>query len=291
MSDPGIECEAIDVRGGGGPICIVRDLLDKLLVDRRYDPMGRADGIILTVAQGQAPRVTCIESGMTVAAARVSRRLGRWARTVARRWGLSRGRAVRIGWDRVLHVGIETRLDLEADQTRALAWEHWLLVHIVRYIPSLKSPARKEGETDEQRNWTRPASEPAKRGGILDNGDEPVRGRRVRLQRLLGREVADSAGRAAGRIEEVRGHVRDGACVVESYELGREGLLERLSISDVSLALVRWLGARRGGTKGGHRVPWAQLNLDDVDHPRLRCTLSELAKMQPRSGAGERTGL
>jgi hypothetical protein len=43
------------------------------------------------------------------------------------------------------------------------------------------------------------------------------------------------------------------------------------------------LGARRGAV-GGHHVPWQQLDLTDPDHPRLNCTLAQLAEMQERGG-------
>ncbi|MDB5323802.1 MAG: hypothetical protein JWN40_5433 [Phycisphaerales bacterium] len=272
MSIAGMGYETLDVRGGD-TIYLVRDVLDKQLVDRRHDPMGRVDGIVLSIAEGEAPRVTCIESGIVVAASRVSRRVGRWVRAAARRWGLSRGRPVRIGWERVVRVNVEATLNIEAEQTRSLVWEHWLLEHVVQYVPSLKSSKR------EKEGASAASIAPPQEGRIL-------RGRRVRLQRLLGRKVVDANGRSAGRLEEVRAHVREGACVVESFELGRAGLLERLSISDVSLALVRGLGARRGAAGGGHRVPWAQLDLSDPDHPRLRCTLSEL---QRHSGDEEKS--
>jgi hypothetical protein len=254
MSSAQMQSDSIDVRGGD-MIHLVRDVLDKMMVDRRHDPMGRVDGIVLKVPESGAPRVTCIESGIVVAGSRVSRRIGRWARWAARRWGLSRGRPVRIGWDDVVRVGVEAKLDLDAEKTRALAWEHWLLGHIVRYVPSLKKAAGDDGSAS--------LGQPAKPQAV----GQKVRGRRIRLQRLLGRKVVDKDGRAG---------VRDGVCVVESFELGRQGLLERLSIGDVSLAMVRVLGARRGAKASGHRVPWQQLDLSDAEHPRLRCAVTEL---------------
>jgi sporulation protein YlmC with PRC-barrel domain len=275
MSIAEIVQETIDVPGGD-TVYLVRDLLDKQLVDRRYDPMGRVDGILLSIAEGRAPQVTCIESGMVVAASRVNRRVGRWVRAAARRWGLSRGRPVRISWNRIERLNVEAKLDLNAEESHALAWEHWLLEHVVRHIPSLKSSGTKEQQADQTHAPRTPDA-------------RIPRGRLIRLQRLLGRKVLDADGRSAGRIEEVRAQVRDGAFMVESFELGRAGLLERLSISDVSLALVRGLGARRAAAGSGRRVPWEQLNLDDWEHPRLRCTLAELETMQPSpaDGAGK----
>jgi hypothetical protein len=104
--------------------------------------------------------------------------------------------------------------------------------------------------------------------------------RRIRLHKLLNRDVVDSAGKHAGRIEEVRATVRDGECLVDEYVLGREGLMERLSVPDVALAFLSFLGA--GKPAGGHHVPWHQLDLTDPARPRLRCTVSELDAMQPQ---------
>jgi hypothetical protein len=271
MSSAQMQSDTIDIRGGE-MFHLVRDVLDKQLVDHRHDPMGRVDGIVLKVPVDGPPRVTCIESGIVIAADRVSRRLGRWARAAARRWGLSGGRPVRIGWDRVVRGGVEVKLEVDVEKTRALAWEHWLLEHFVRYVPSLKTSGtespQSEAAGDASGRW--PAKPQA--------AGQRVRGRRVRLQRLLGRKVIDKAGRVAGRIEEVRAQVRDGACVVESFELGRAGLAERLSVGGASLTIVTLLGGRRGAAAGagGHRVGWEQIDLTNPNHPRLKCTLAEL---------------
>ena len=97
----------------------------------------------------------------------------------------------------------------------------------------------------------------------------------MRVEELLGRKVVDAEGRSAGRIEELRAHVRDGKCVVTRFDLGREGLLERLSVGGVTLELVALLGGRRGAARG-HSVPWEQMDLHDPKHPRLRCRVADL---------------
>jgi sporulation protein YlmC with PRC-barrel domain len=264
-----MERRAVDVRGAGGDLHLVRDLLDKQLVDRQHDPMGRADGIVLVVPAEGPPRVACVEPGVTVLAGRLGRRLGRWARAGSRRWGLGRGKPFRVPWSAVVKVGIETEVDLDANATPVLAWEHWLLAQVVRYVPSLKPETKEKRDRGDQRHAV-PAPEP---------GRHPrVTGRRVRLHRLLNHEVVDSDGRRAGRVEEVRARVRDGECLVEEYLLGREGLMERLSVADLSLVALRALGARHGAA--GRRVPWRQMDLSDPRRPRLRCTLAELDDAQ-----------
>ena len=103
--------------------------------------------------------------------------------------------------------------------------------------------------------------------------------RRIRLHKLLSHDVVDTAGRRAGRIEEVRATVRGGECLVEEYILGREGLIERLSVPELATAFLSFLGA--GKPAGGQRVPWHQMDLSDPDRPRLRCTIDQLKSMQP----------
>ena len=103
--------------------------------------------------------------------------------------------------------------------------------------------------------------------------------RRIRLHKLLNHDVVDAGGRRAGRVEEVRATVCGGECLVEEYVLGREGLLERLSVPDLAFMFLGFLGA--GRPAGGHRVPWDKMDLGDPDRPRLKCTLEELKSMQP----------
>jgi len=53
-----------------GDVHLVRDILDKAVVDRQGREIGRADSVILTLGKG-APRVARIESGPAVLAARL----------------------------------------------------------------------------------------------------------------------------------------------------------------------------------------------------------------------------
>jgi hypothetical protein len=291
-----MQARAVDVRGAGGELYLVRDLLDDQLVDRNHDPMGRVDGLILCVSEGRPPRVAWIESGIPLLAGRVHRRLGRWARAIARRWGLRHGRPARFPWAKVMRVGIETDLDLKADETPALAWEQWLLARVVRHIPSLK-PKNKERHQQEEKETQREGKAvssfgvPPEPTGARESGLSAGT-RRVRLHKLLNRQVIDAAGRPAGRVEDVRAHVSGGECLVEEYLLGREALLERLSVPDLSMALLRTVGARHGA--GARRVPWREMDLSDPRHPRLRCALEDLPRATPArstaTAASSRTG-
>jgi hypothetical protein len=119
------------------PLYLVRDVLDKLLVDRQHDPIGRADGIVLLIddadRDGQ-PRVQRIEAGAVLLADRLHWRLGRCVKAIARRWGLRAGRPTRLAWAKVQKVGIEVQVDVEADRCNTLAWEHWLREHFTKHL-------------------------------------------------------------------------------------------------------------------------------------------------------------
>ena len=123
-----------------GPIQLVSELLDKQLVDPKHDPIGRVDGIVLAWDDEarDPPRVAFIEAGSTVLASRLHPRIGGVVRWFARRWGLRGGRPTRIAWKEIRSGGIEVEVDVKADETNALAWEHWLYQHIVRHIPGGK---------------------------------------------------------------------------------------------------------------------------------------------------------
>src|SRR5690349_1144592 len=100
MTASGMEQNAIDVRGAGGKVDLVRDLLDKQLVDRRHEPMGRVDGVVLTFADGEQPSVASLESAIPIAAERAARLLGRSVRGVGRRCGLREGKPMEIAWEK-----------------------------------------------------------------------------------------------------------------------------------------------------------------------------------------------
>jgi hypothetical protein len=75
---------------------LVRDCLDKPVVDRNGREMGRADSVLLELRPGEAPRVAAIEIGPAVLAGRLHPGLGRIASTVEDVLGVADGRPVRV---------------------------------------------------------------------------------------------------------------------------------------------------------------------------------------------------
>jgi hypothetical protein len=142
--------QAIEVRVPGTELMLVRDVLDNRMVDWRRRSLGRADGLVLVQAGDGPPRVACLESGPTVLGRRFGRRIGHWVSRLARRWGVRRGRVVRVDWAKVKSVGVDIDLNLDLDETEAWALEHWVREKVIRRIPghSFKKgrDREKEGE-------------------------------------------------------------------------------------------------------------------------------------------------
>ena len=114
---------------------LVRDVLDKELLDREEEPMGRVDGLVMHVGKGTQPRITHIEVGGSIPWERVHPVFARLARQLARLWGPKREGGARISWSRVETVGRDIKLDVEAKDTGAIDWEIWIARHIIERIP------------------------------------------------------------------------------------------------------------------------------------------------------------
>jgi hypothetical protein len=101
--------------------------------------------------------------------------------------------------------------------------------------------------------------------------------RRARIELLLGKMVRDIDGRRTGHIEEIVAEKRGKDYVIIEYHLGRQALMERLSIASISGAILGFAGARNH--PASHRARWDQLDLSDPDHPRLKCRSNELEEL------------
>src|SRR6266550_6587610 len=114
---------------------LVRDVLDKKLVDREHCEMGRVDGLVMHVGEHAQPRVTHIQIGGTTLWTRVHPVFGRLAAKLAGKWGPKRAEPVRIPWSRVETVGKDIKLDVKARETGTIDWEIWIARHIIERIP------------------------------------------------------------------------------------------------------------------------------------------------------------
>jgi hypothetical protein len=109
---------------------LVRDVLDKQLVDVNGQPAGRVDAVVAEWRAGARPRVRYLEVSGAALAQRVHRRLGRWMhrfRSGQRRW--------RISWTDVRSFDTVINLAVDARNAPTLATERWLADKIIGRIP------------------------------------------------------------------------------------------------------------------------------------------------------------
>lgn len=115
---------------------LIRDLLDKQIVDSDGTKMGRADGLVLEVDGDKQPRIAEIELGFSVLARRIGPRTQRWFEAIRKRWSVRKSSRQIVPWSKVGDVTTyEIKLDLNAMDTPAFDWERWFRDHIVVKIP------------------------------------------------------------------------------------------------------------------------------------------------------------
>jgi Mn2+/Fe2+ NRAMP family transporter len=117
---------------------IVRDVLDKQVVDRHSVRMGRVDGIVAELRPGRPPEVIAIEIGSVAIARRVGERTARWvARLAAKIGGARHAEPYRIAWSRIrlMEVDIEVDIDIDINDTPLDDWQRWLREHVVERLP------------------------------------------------------------------------------------------------------------------------------------------------------------
>jgi sporulation protein YlmC with PRC-barrel domain len=114
---------------------LVRDVLDKKLLDREDCEMGRVDGLVMQFGAHSQPRITHIQLGGRTLWMRLHPAFARLAARLARMWGPKRTEPVKIPWSRVMTVGRDIKLDVRARETGALDWEIWIARHIIERIP------------------------------------------------------------------------------------------------------------------------------------------------------------
>ena len=114
---------------------LIRDCLDKQVVDRHGHNMGRVDGIVIQLETGKQPRVAFVELGVETLARRISSRFERLLKKLIRSRAAEEEARYRIPWSKVVPAGIELVANVEAEKTPALRLELWLRRNIVSRIP------------------------------------------------------------------------------------------------------------------------------------------------------------
>jgi sporulation protein YlmC with PRC-barrel domain len=114
---------------------LVRDVLDKQLLDRQGNKMGKVDGLVLERGTEGPPRVLYLEVGSVTLAHRLGARMGHWASRLAHRLADVHAESYRIPWTRVRGVTLEVTVDEAEEETRGNVVERWLRRHVVERIP------------------------------------------------------------------------------------------------------------------------------------------------------------
>jgi sporulation protein YlmC with PRC-barrel domain len=114
---------------------LIRDVLDKKLIDREDCKMGRAGGLIMQFGENTQPRITHIVIGGPTLWMRIHPSLGKLSTKLGHLWGPKRKESVMIPWSRVETVGKDVKLDVNAKESGAIDWELWIARHIIERIP------------------------------------------------------------------------------------------------------------------------------------------------------------
>jgi sporulation protein YlmC with PRC-barrel domain len=115
---------------------LVRDILDKQVVDRRQTKIGKVDGIVAEFGEGVQPRIVFVELGSVALARRLGPRLHRWTARIAERLGgPDRREAHRIAWRKVRDIGVDIEFDIDVRETAIFDWQDWLRSRIIDHIP------------------------------------------------------------------------------------------------------------------------------------------------------------
>jgi sporulation protein YlmC with PRC-barrel domain len=114
---------------------LVRDCLDKQVVDRDGHKMGRVDGIVIEVGNDEAPTVAAINVGSACQGNRLHPKVGKLVSWISKRCGIVNQDPFQLPWSKVVSAGAEMIAAVEAEKTPALAWELWLRKNIIARIP------------------------------------------------------------------------------------------------------------------------------------------------------------
>lgn len=115
---------------------LVRDLLDKQVIDRNGTKMGRVDGVIVQIDEGKQPQVHHLQLGFTVLARRIHPVAEKIVSAFRRRVRVRKEAVQDVSWDVVGEINTQhVKVDIDSTETPAFAWEKWLRDHIVMKLP------------------------------------------------------------------------------------------------------------------------------------------------------------
>ncbi|RVD59697.1 MULTISPECIES: hypothetical protein [unclassified Mesorhizobium] len=115
---------------------LLRDVLDKQVLDRKGVKIGKVDGLVAELRPGKPPRIVAAELGSITLARRLGARPGRWAARLAAWLGGDRhSEPHRISWKKVRDIGLDIEFDIDGRETSIFDWQDWLRDHFIGRIP------------------------------------------------------------------------------------------------------------------------------------------------------------
>jgi hypothetical protein len=115
---------------------VIRDILDKQVVDREQTKIGKVDGIVAELGENAPPRIVFVEFGAVALARRLGPRMRRWvARLAEKLGGPQRREPHRIAWNKVRDIGVDIEFDIDVRDTAIFDWQDWLRRNVIRRIP------------------------------------------------------------------------------------------------------------------------------------------------------------
>ena len=110
---------------------VIRDVLDKSVIDRNGREMGRVDGILLEQQPNQPPRLTAALIGPAALGDRLHPAVGRVVRRIEKSIGVDEDRPARIAFADIDQIETKVRVRLTISETAVAAVEQrlrsWLL--------------------------------------------------------------------------------------------------------------------------------------------------------------------
>jgi sporulation protein YlmC with PRC-barrel domain len=114
-------------------------LLDRQIVDRDGEPVGKVDDVELTYGEGGDLYVTALLIGQQALGDRIGGTLGRWIIGTARRLSPTPDRPpIRIGMDLVADIGSAITLTVSRELLPDPPLETWLRDHLIGRIPGAR---------------------------------------------------------------------------------------------------------------------------------------------------------
>ncbi len=128
---------------GDAGLPLVRDVLDKQVLDPENRKVGKVDGILLALRANRPPRVMAMEISQATAWRRLHHRLGDLGDWLRARFEPGQDRPPRILFEHFVSGGIDVHVDISCSRTRARAWENWLEEHVIAKIPGGRRDGKK----------------------------------------------------------------------------------------------------------------------------------------------------